>query len=91
MEGFVPLFICMGDLHVQAWFEILENLAVQVLIETSFINRCRHRMFHTGRKVVPRNSKPVEIILGKTMIISIKAGHRVFNVNMLSKGDVFKR
>lgn len=38
IEGIVAEFIPMGDLRVRPWIGIVENLSVDVLLETSFID-----------------------------------------------------
>lgn len=39
VEGTVPLFVRMRDIHVRAWFGIVDNLAIDVLHGTS-LNKC---------------------------------------------------
>lgn len=46
----VLLFAYIGDLRVCTWFGIVENLAVDFLLETSFINRCICGIFSTKKK-----------------------------------------
>lgn len=36
----MPLFARMGDLSVLAWLGLAENLVVDVLLQTSFIDLC---------------------------------------------------
>lgn len=38
IEGIVPLFISIGDLRVGSWSAVLQNLAVDVMFVTSFID-----------------------------------------------------
>lgn len=37
-EGILLLFISIGDLHVGVWFGIVENFALNMLLETLFID-----------------------------------------------------
>lgn len=38
LTGFILLHIRLGDLRVRAWFGVVENFAVKVLLGTSFID-----------------------------------------------------
>lgn len=38
VEGIVPLIACMDDLTMCAWFKVVDNLAVEVLLGTLFID-----------------------------------------------------
>lgn len=40
VEVIVPLFVRMANLTVLAWFGVVQNLAVDVVLGTSFIDRC---------------------------------------------------
>lgn len=35
----IPLDVQLGDLRVKDWFEVVDSLAVEVLLGTSFIDR----------------------------------------------------
>lgn len=48
-EGILPLFTRIGDLCVCAWFGIVENPTVDILLGTSFIELCIHGMFPTEK------------------------------------------
>lgn len=52
IEGIVSPFVPRGDLHLRAWFGLVANLAVDVLLGTSFINRCIKGIFPSERKIV---------------------------------------
>ena len=62
LVGVLPLFIRMGDLKVRVWFGVVENLAVPVLLGTSYIDRFVQGIFPQERKVVPNDSRPVAIL-----------------------------
>lgn len=72
-EFILPLFVRMGDLCVYAWFGVIRNLAVDVVLGTSFIDSCIRGIFPSERKVVPRHSQPLEIMLAPKKIIAIAA------------------
>lgn len=38
IEGFVPLFICIEDLRVRAWFVFVGNLVVETLLGAPLID-----------------------------------------------------
>lgn len=40
VERIVPLSVRMTDLRMLAWFGVVENHVVDVLLATSFIDRC---------------------------------------------------
>lgn len=77
----------MGDLLVYAWFKIFENLSIDVLLRTTFIGRCTHRIFRVEQKIVPWHSKPVEIISTNNAINLTNADNSVFSVNNHSRKD----
>lgn len=52
-EGIVSLFVCMGGLRMSAWFGVVKNLAVDVLLGTSFIDRRIWGIFLIEQKFVP--------------------------------------
>lgn len=62
VEGVILLHVQLGDLRVRVWFGVVKNLAVSVLLGTSFIDRFVTGIFPPERKVVPQNSEPVDII-----------------------------
>lgn len=62
VEGAVPLFAGMGDLRGRAWFGVFKSLAVDVLLATSFTDRCIRGVSPSKRKIFPLHSLPVAII-----------------------------
>lgn len=88
LEGIVPLFIRVRDLCVCSRFGISENLATDVLVETSFVEGCIPGIFPTERIVVPWHSKQVAIISTMPAIISKNADDTVFDVNTHLQDDV---
>lgn len=70
VEGVIPMFVRIGDLRVRAWFGVVENLAVDILVGTSFIDRCIRGIFPTERKIVPWHSRPVSILTSSSNISS---------------------
>lgn len=63
VEGIVRTFVQIGDLRVRAWSGVVENLAVDILLGTSFIDRFIISILAGERKVVPYHSCSVSIIL----------------------------
>lgn len=51
-DNIIPMFVRIGDLPVRAWFGVIENLAVDVLLGTSFIECCIQGIFTSECKVV---------------------------------------
>lgn len=86
-EGIVPLFISIGDLLVRAWFRIVGNPTVDVLLEKSFINRCIRSIFPIKRNVDPWHSRPVANISTKSANILIWADNTVFKGHSHSEDD----
>lgn len=87
IEGIVPLPIRTSNLHLHAWFGTVEDLAVDVLLGMSFIERCVRGILPTERKIVSWHSSPVAIILTKTAIDYLHSEYAVFNVNTNSLDD----
>lgn len=52
IAGIVPLLAYIGDLRTHAWSEIVENLAVGVLLRVQLIDQGICRVFPTKQKVV---------------------------------------
>ena len=62
LVGVIPIVIRLGDLKVRVWFGVIEELAVPVLLGTSFADRFIQGIFPQERKVVPNDSGPVAIL-----------------------------
>lgn len=58
----MPFFVRMGDLNVCAWFGIVRNFSVDVLLGTSVIDRCIWGIFHSKRSIVRWLSRPKVIL-----------------------------
>lgn len=86
-EGIVVLLICTGDPRNCAWFEIVENLALYVLLDTSFIECYIRALIPNGRKVVPSHSKPTASFLARMAINLININDTVFNRNINLPND----
>lgn len=69
VPGLISLHICIGDLHARAWFGIIEKIAVELLLKTSYVDQCICVIFPSGWKYVPIISRTVAIltILAKFM------------------------
>lgn len=79
-ESIVPLLIRTGDLRVSTLFRSFENLAVKVLLGTTFIDRCIRSTLPNERKVVFWHLNPVVIISTKKAFNTITAINTVINV-----------
>lgn len=90
IEVIVPLSIRIGDLHVRASRRIVENPAVDVLLEALFIDQCIHRIFTTERKIVPWQLRPVATIWTRMATNMIRAYDTVFNVNTSSHDEALR-
>lgn len=53
MEGTILHQVRRNDVCIRAWFCIVRNLAVNMLLCTSFIDRFIHGIFPAKRKAVP--------------------------------------
>lgn len=53
IEGTVPLFFCIADLRVRPWLWISGDLALLLLGETLFTDRCICGIFRTAQKSSP--------------------------------------
>lgn len=62
VQGLTLWHVKLGDLRVRIWFGVLAGLAVVVLLGTKFIVKFVTGTFPLQLKVVPHQSKPVEII-----------------------------
>lgn len=73
-DGTILLLIHTGDLSARVWYAIVQNLAVDISLGSSFINRQIQRIFPSERKVVPSHSSPVPIPSSKN---SVAAQHHI--------------
>lgn len=62
VEAVILLHVQLGDLPARVWLGVVTGLAVSVLLGKSFIVGFVTGIFPPERKVVPKQSKPVEII-----------------------------
>lgn len=62
LDGTILLFVKIGELRVRVWFGIVKNLAVDILLGTSFIDRYIQGIFLSERKILPWHSQPVPIL-----------------------------
>lgn len=69
---------------------MVENLAVEILLETRFINECIRGIFLTRRKFVPWHLRLLATITTKTTIIPIYANINVLDSNANSNYDVVR-
>lgn len=59
VDSIITMFETIGSLYDHAWIVVLDNLAVDTLLGTSFIN-CRFLgIFLSKRKILPWNARPV--------------------------------
>lgn len=58
----VSLSVHMGDLRVRPWFAVVENLAVELLLGTSFIDCCILGLFSSVLRIVPSHFQPVATV-----------------------------
>lgn len=67
MDHITLMVMRIGELCLRAWFAVAENVAVDVLLGTSFIFRCFRGIIPSERKVIPSQSRPVPIPLSLLM------------------------
>lgn len=87
LEDVVLVFILVGELHLCAWFEIVENYTIHVLLRTSFIEQFIRGILPRERKVVLGHVEPVAIISLKTATNSMNADNSVMDVNKHSQDE----
>lgn len=87
-KSFVPLFIRAGDLHLHAWFGIVKNFAVYVLLCKSTIPWCNGWIIPAERKIVPWHWKPMANITTNITSGSRNGTVTVFTMNWNSHEDV---
>lgn len=68
LDGSNLLFVQIGGLSFRLWFGVVENLVVDVLLGTSFIDRYIHGIFHSKREVAPWNSLSAPILIGNRAV-----------------------
>lgn len=61
LQGTILLHHQIGNLNTRVWFSIFPNLAVDLLLGTSFVDRFIRGIFPGERKVEPWHSQPVAI------------------------------
>lgn len=71
-NGIVAPLIRIVDLRVGAWFEIVENMAIYVLLGTWYIDRHKGEIFQTERQIVPSHLRALGSFALKTAIIRRK-------------------
>lgn len=74
VKGFIPMFVRIKDLRPRAGLCLIENLEVDILLETSLITRCLGRIFSMERKLVSWHSQPISILTSSTRISSQFSG-----------------
>lgn len=52
IDAIIPMFVRISDLCVRAWLEIVESVAFDVLLGTSFIDRCIWGVFPSECNIV---------------------------------------
>lgn len=57
------MFVRMGDLCVHDWLGIVESVPVDVLVGTSFTDRCIRGTFPMERKIIPWHSRRVSVLM----------------------------
>lgn len=62
VEVTVILHISIGNLRVWAWFGVVRELAVTIMLETSYINLFVRGIFSQELRIVPFHSRPVAIM-----------------------------
>lgn len=58
LEGTVRMFVHIGNLHARVSFEVVENLAVDLLLGPSFIDRCIQMHLRSGTQESPLEFTP---------------------------------
>lgn len=66
--GKIMLFLQLGERHVRVYFGNLDNLAVQLLAGTSFIDSFVKGVFPMGCRIIPIRTRPVAIIRKHTTL-----------------------
>lgn len=61
VAGITLLILKLGTLQVGPWLDVVENLAVNILLGITYIDRCFKRIISMDRKIVPIHSAPIPI------------------------------
>lgn len=61
----ILMMVCMGDLQLCAFFDVVKTLAVDMQLGATFIDECIRPMVFLQRGGFPLNSSPAAILLSK--------------------------
>lgn len=76
----LQMVVRISDIHVLVWFGDVENLAVHVLLSTSFIDCYIRTIFRCDGKVVPLHSRLASIFSSLLAVSSLLSDISVLNV-----------
>lgn len=71
VEGSISLQLCVGDVHAGPWLRIFEQLAVDVVLGTSYIDMCIRGIFLTKINSVPIHFSTVLILTSVPKVMSL--------------------
>lgn len=71
VQGVISLHVFIENLHARTWLGIVENFAVDLLLGTSFIDRCIHGTLSTEGKIGRIHSRAVEILKSFSKVESL--------------------
>lgn len=96
----ILILVVIDALHVRAWFGVVKNIAVDVFLNTSFIDSCIRRIIPSERKIVPWPSHQLSILpsfstvcllFSEISILSVHYAHAVksSDANIDKEGEGF--
>lgn len=62
LDGLILPPLCLGDLCTRIWFDVALHLTMDILLDTSFIDRFLRGIFPSERKILLWHSQPVAIL-----------------------------
>lgn len=62
VKGGTPLIVKWGTLQIRPWFCIIENLAVKILLKSTYIDNCIKIIFPIDREIVLMHYAPIPIL-----------------------------
>lgn len=83
-DRIILVIVRIGDFRVCAWFRVVDNISIDVVLGPSFIDCCIADVFQTEQKVVPWQSlsaltlfclRMESFLFSETYILKVKSAH----------------
>lgn len=76
----------MDDLHIRTWFGVVQNVAVDKLLWTSFTDCYISEIFHLERKTILWHSQPAAVESTQKKVNTIAADTKMVDVHRVADG-----